>query len=90
MPAIVDTVAPIPAPLVRIGDPRENEKPVQVEMSERTLEENALFVRVSASFVFTNPNGRSIAGEFEFPIPEDAVVCGYRLERRNDARRRLR
>lgn len=80
MPAIVDTVAPIPAPLVRIGDPRENEKPVQVEMSERTLEENALFVRVSASFVFTNPNGRSIAGEFEFPIPEDAVVCGYRLE----------
>lgn len=80
IPEIVDTVAPIPAPVVRIGDPRENEKPVQVEMSERTLEENALFVRVSASFVFTNPNGRSIAGEFEFPIPEDAVVCGYRLE----------
>ncbi len=80
MPEIVDTVTPIPAPVVRIGDPRENEKPVQVEMSERTLEENALFVRVSTSFVFTNPNGRSIAGEFEFPIPEDAVVCGYRLE----------
>ena len=75
-----ENIVPAPMPVIRVSDLRKNEKSVKVEKTERTVAENALFVRVCASFVFTNPNARVMQGDFEFPIPVDAVVCGYRLE----------
>ena len=71
---------PLPPPVIRVVDVRANEKPVEVKQSEQTVEENAFFRRVKASFVFTNPNKRIMSGEFEFPIPEGAFVCAYALE----------
>ena len=72
--------APLPPPILRPVDPRENEEPIKVEKSEETVEENAYFKRVRTSFVFTNPNARTMQADFEFPIPEGASVCAYRLE----------
>ena len=71
---------PVEPPVVRPVDLRANEQPIAVEKTEAVVEENAYFKRVKVSFVFTNPNSRVMQGDFEFPIPVDAVVCGYRLE----------
>ena len=73
-------IPPIRPPVIHPVDLRANEKPIAVEKTEAVVEENAYFKRVKVSFVFTNPNSRVMQGDFEFPIPVDAVVCGYRLE----------
>jgi tetratricopeptide (TPR) repeat protein len=70
----------IPPPVIRVVDLRADEKPVAVEQSETVVAENAFFRRVRTTFTFTNPNPRVMAGEFEFPIPEEAFVCGYFLQ----------
>ena len=75
----VSVPAPRP-PIIRVADIRSDEKPVNVETSEKTVEENAFFRRVRTCFTFTNPNGRVMSGELEFPIPDEASVCGYALE----------
>lgn len=71
---------PLPPPVIRIENIRADEKPVDVEKKESVVAENAFFKRVKTSFVFTNPNLRTMAGELEFPIPDGAFVCGYALE----------
>ena len=71
---------PVEPPVVRPVDLRANEQPIAVEKTEAVVEESAYFKRVKVSFVFTNPNSRVMQGDLEFPIPVDAVVCGYRLE----------
>ena len=71
---------PIPPPEIRVIDLRSSEKPVAVEKSEAVVSENTFFKRVKATFTFLNPNQRTMAGEFEFPIPAGAFVCGYALE----------
>ena len=71
---------PLPPPGIRVVDLRSDEKPVEVAKAESVVEENALFRKTKATFTFTNPNARAMSGEFEFPIPEGAFVCGYSLE----------
>ena len=71
---------PIPPPVFRPRELRENEKPVIVESVREIAAENGLFSRVSATITFTNPNERVFEGELEFPLPEGATVCGYALE----------
>ena len=71
---------PLPPPIIRVADIRADEKPVNVDKTEKTVEENAFFLRVRTSFTFTNPNKRIMSGELEFPIPDGAFVCGYALE----------
>lgn len=73
-------IPPIEPPMIHPVDLRANEKPIAVEKSEAVVEENAYFKRMRASFTFTNPNARTMQGDFEFPIPEGAFVCGYALE----------
>ena len=73
-------IPPVPPPIVRVVDLRSDEKPVEVAKDEAVVEENALFRKTKATFTFTNPNARTMSGEFEFPIPEGAFVCGYSLE----------
>ncbi|MBO7721365.1 MAG: hypothetical protein J6T01_03070, partial [Kiritimatiellae bacterium] len=71
---------PLPQPVVRVPDLRAEEKPIAVEKTEKEVAADKFFRRVRASFVFTNPNHRVMQGEFEFPIPDEAFVCGYSLE----------
>ena len=77
---ILPPIPPVPPPIVRVVDLRSDEKPVEVAKDEAVVEENALFRKTKATFTFTNPNARAMSGEFEFPIPEGAFVCGYSLE----------
>ena len=79
-PSVPAPVPPIPPPGIRVLDLRSSEKPVAVEKSEAVVSENTFFKRVKATFTFLNPNQRTMAGEFEFPIPAGAFVCGYSLE----------
>lgn len=67
-------------PVMRVSDLTAEERPVEVASTAKTTQQNAYFSRVTTEFTFTNPNGRALRGDFEFPIPTDAVVCGYRLE----------
>ena len=69
-----------PRPVITVADLRADEKPVAVEQARSVVGENAFFSRVRTTFTFTNPNARSMSGEFEFPIPDGAFVCGYSLE----------
>ncbi len=75
---------PLPPPVIRVLDMEADEKPVAAEKSESVVGENTLFRRVRATFVFTNPNARVMEGEFEFPIPDGASVCGYSLQIGNE------
>lgn len=67
-------------PRIHVADLRESETQVKVDVSEALVVENAFFKRTRVNLVFTNPNKRVFAGELEFPIPDEAFVCGYALE----------
>ncbi len=67
-------------PRIHVADLRESETQVKVDVSETLVIENAFFKRTRVNLVFTNPNKRVFAGELEFPIPDEAFVCGYALE----------
>ncbi len=69
-----------PEPAIVVQDMRRGEKPVAVECKDEIVAENGLVRMVRASFVFTNPNTRAMRGDFEFPVPAGATVCGYALE----------
>ena len=71
---------PVPPPVIRAVDLRTNETAVAVEKTERVTASNGLYRFVETSFAFANPNPRALSADFEFPIPEGATVCGYRLE----------
>ncbi len=71
---------PLPPPIIRPITPRADDKPIAVTKTESIVSENDFFQRRKADFVFTNPNARVMQGEFEFPIPDGAFVCGYALE----------
>ena len=73
-------VVTLPPPVIRPVDLRKGEEPVKVESHERVEANDGLFRLVTTEFVFINPNPRQFAADFEFPIPEGATVCGYRLE----------
>lgn len=73
-------VMPLPPPVIIVRDLRSDEKPVAVETAAETIADNGLVRRVRTRFSFTNPNSRVMQGEFEFPIPDGATVCGYALE----------
>lgn len=77
----IQTERPIQMDEPRVIIPiQANEKPIEIKTSEEVIADNALFRRIRTKFEFTNPNSRAMAGEFEFPIPQDAFVCGYSLE----------
>ena len=71
---------PLPPPVIAPVGLRADEQPVKVETEVRVAESNALYRLVTTGIVFTNPNARQLAAEFEFPLPDGATVCGYRLE----------
>ena len=71
---------PLPPVVFRPTAVRADEKPVVVETEAKIAADNGLFRRVETTITFTNPNGRAFEGELEFPVPEGATVCGYRLE----------
>jgi Ca-activated chloride channel homolog len=38
------------------------------------------FSRTTQTMTFHNPNRRNLEGELSFPLPDNAVVCGYALD----------
>ena len=78
--AVAAVVRPLPPPVIHPVDLRANETAVTVTASERVAASNGLYKFVETSFVFANPNPRQLSADFEFPIPDGATVCGYRLE----------
>jgi len=80
VPMLASAKIILPPPVIRPPDIRADEKPIQVTRTEKVLEENAFFQRVSVELVFSNANARVMGGELELPLPDDAVVCGYKLE----------
>ena len=67
-------------PVFRPSRLSASERPVLVESEAKIVVDNGLFRRIETTITFTNPNSRVFEGELEFPIPEGASVCGYRLE----------
>lgn len=80
VPMLASAKVALPPPVIRPPDLRADEKPIAVAKSEKVLEENVFFQRVSVELVFSNANARVMGGELELPLPDDAAVCGYRLE----------
>lgn len=76
----VERIIPLPRPTMTIVGKNASEMPIAVTNSESVVCENGFYKRVRTSFTFTNPNPRTMEGALEFPIPEEAFVCGYSLE----------
>ena len=71
---------PRPHPVIVVEDLRTNEKEIEVKTSVEIVESNAYYRFERTTFTFTNPNGRTMTGELQFPVPEGGAVCGYALE----------
>ena len=41
---------------------------------------SSVFATVCTEFTLSNPNGRVMEGELEFPLPDNAVICGYAID----------
>lgn len=70
---------PRPHPVIVVEDLRTNEKEIEVKTSVETVESNAYYRFERTTFTFTNPNGRTMTGELQFPVPEGGAVCGLSL-----------
>ena len=71
---------PVAPPVLNIMNLRERERPMAITSYSVDAEVNGLFATVRTLIVFSNPNGRVLEGELEFPLPDGASVCGYALD----------
>ena len=79
-PAVVPVPRPFPRPVIVVENLRAEEKEIEVKTDRETVASNAYYRLEKTTFTFTNPNGRAMAGELQFPVPEGGAVCGYALE----------
>lgn len=56
------------------------EQPVAISSYAVAATVRGVLAEVRATVRFRNPNGRQLEGELEFPLPDDAAVCGYALD----------
>ena len=77
---LLAVVVRMPEPVVVPIDLKTNESPVRVSVSHTVTSSNGLYRIVTGSLIFENSNTRPMAATLEFPLPEGATVCGYRLE----------
>ncbi|WP_167496430.1 VIT domain-containing protein [Desulfopila sp. IMCC35006] len=56
------------------------EKPVQLKSLEIKVSVTGIYAETTQVMHFYNPNKRAFSGELVFPLPENAVVCGYALD----------
>lgn len=80
-PAVVPMPRPVPpGPILVVENLRADEKEIEVARTVETVASNAYYRLERTTFTFTNPNGRAMAGELQFPVPAGGAVCGYALE----------
>ena len=68
---------PLPPPTIKLPP---GEQPVRLTRFEVHAVVVGLHAETTATMTFFNPNGRVLAGELEFPLPEGAAVSGYGLD----------
>ena len=66
-----------PPPVVTLPP---GESPAQLRRMEVRVAVSGLEAETVTTMTFRNPNGRPLAGDFEFPLPGGAVVAGYALD----------
>ena len=71
---------PVMPPTVSTPRLAADEKPPEIASYSVEARVNGAFASVRAFMVISNPNGRAIEGNLEFPLPDGASVCGYALD----------
>ena len=56
------------------------EKPVQLQSLDIKVSVTGIYAETTQVMHFYNPNSRTFSGELVFPLPDNAVVCGYALD----------
>ena len=69
-------------PVVRITVPALEQEESAPSVGEYSVDAKikGLFARVKTTFSIFNPNHRVLEGELEFPLPDNAVICGYAID----------
>jgi len=73
--AVGQTVAPI-----RLAIGESVEKPIVIRNVESKVVVEGMLAETRLTMTFFNPNGRRLAGDLTFPLPEGATVSGYGLD----------
>jgi Ca-activated chloride channel homolog len=68
---------PVSVPTITLPS---GESSAQLTRMEVRVTVSGLEAETVTTMTFRNPNGRQLAGDFEFPMPDDAVVAGYALD----------
>ncbi|HOY67207.1 MAG TPA: VIT domain-containing protein [Candidatus Ozemobacteraceae bacterium] len=75
IPAIAQEV-----PLIRLAIGEGIEKPILIRSVEAKVVVEGMLAETRLTMTFFNPNGRRLAGDLTFPLPEGATVSGYGLD----------
>lgn len=67
-------------PAIRLAVSDGAEKPVQVRRVEAKTVVDGVLAETRLTMTFYNPNGRRLAGDLTFPLPDGATVSGYGLD----------
>ena len=62
-----------------IQSPRA-EKPIELKRLDIKVSVTGIYAETTQEMHFYNPNTRVFSGELVFPLPDNAVVCGYALD----------
>lgn len=57
-----------------------SEQPVILKALDVQVKVTGLFAETTQTLIFFNPNHRDLEGELRFPLPDNAMVCGYALD----------
>lgn len=68
---------PLPPPVLKLPP---SEQPVRIRSCAIDAQVHGVLAEVRTTLVFENPNPRALAGDLEFPLPDDATVCAYALD----------
>ena len=56
------------------------ENPIELKSLAIKVSVNGIYAETTQEMHFYNPNKRIFSGELVFPLPDNAVVCGYALD----------
>jgi Ca-activated chloride channel homolog len=73
----VRPAVPLPPPVLKLPS---NESPARLARMEVRVTVSGLESEIVTTLTFSNPNGRQLAGDLEFPLPDGAAVAGYALD----------
>jgi hypothetical protein len=56
------------------------ESQIELKSLDMKVSVTGIYVETTQEMHFYNPNKRVFSGELMFPLPDNAVVCGYALD----------